>query len=51
VGEQLLDSKKTWTPALIPVSVVDAAKRELQVINLVDFVFLRCKEKLEGGEW
>jgi hypothetical protein len=30
VVEQLLDSKKAWTPALIPISVVDASKRESQ---------------------
>jgi hypothetical protein len=47
VVEQLLDSKKAWTPAVVPISVVDASKRELQVINLINFVGLGCKAELE----
>jgi hypothetical protein len=44
----LQDSKKALMPAKIPgTSVVDALKRESQVINLVDFVGLRCKAELE----
>jgi hypothetical protein len=47
VVEQLLDSKKAWTPAMIPLSIVDALKRESQVINLMDFVGSLCKAELE----
>ena len=32
---------------MIPISVVDAATHESQVINLVNFVGLRCKAELE----
>ena len=36
--EPLLDSKKAWTPAMIPGRVVDASKRESHVINLIGVV-------------